>query len=171
MRAWWLSLFTLPLLVACGPYSSNFTVHGDVQAVSTGRPGEYYLIDGRRGLCFFHTTAYGRSALAQIDCYDVPEAREILGLDEAPAAAPDEPLADPETFDQAAWRTFHDAFIQYSCDRRADKSASLAEVLTRYELDEARYNQMLNLASHDSDYWGALSKEVAETCTAPSPSP
>jgi hypothetical protein len=165
-----LVLAAFAALSSCGPYSSQTDLGGDVMQVPTGRPGEYYLIDTLRGVCLFHTVHQGRGELAQVDCANLPEARQYLhgASDLDRAGAP-----DPDQLSDQAWLKFRETYVSYSCQRIRDPRAtpSLAEVLLQVGLDQADYEVMLDQASHDPDYWDDLSKETLSTCTAPAPQP
>jgi len=148
-------------LTACGAQMGAEEERGEVFSVPTGRPGELYIVDSSRGLCFFHTMVGWRGALTPIDCASLPEARPYLV----------EARADPAPADVAAygddeWRAFPEAWIEATCARLAGEPLDLPALLARYGLDAPRYHAMLGLASSDPAYWTDLNEEARRRCSA-----
>lgn len=190
-------LFTLVGLVAlagsyiwlngCGPLPGDepYSVRAprEIVTIYTQDPLYFYLVDTRRGLCFF---GYRRSPqLTRVDCWEIPEARELLGLyDEEPTDAaleeemppPEEgepealPEEDPGQPPTAEERTaFEAAYLEYFCAMR--KSASESDgppdkdaIIGSHGLTPERYLQVRGHLAADKEAWSALSQRAFEAC-------
>ena len=170
---------TLSLLSGCGawwrssPYEP-FTPkvqQSDLVFARTGDQQYYYVLDKKRGLCFFHARLYGERHLATIECDKIPEFRELLGQNQpeapvgtdAPAATevPVEPAMAAETV-EAVRR----AWIQDFCTRRQQggEGEPMEVLLARHGLDQATYDQVIGGLQADAAAWDALQKEADATC-------
>lgn len=73
----------------------------EVVTVYTDNPRYFYLVDTRRALCFFGDRRYPQ--LTNIPCEELPEARDLLGLDAAPLEGEGVPVeGDPLPVDGLA---------------------------------------------------------------------
>ncbi len=72
----------------------------DLIFVRTGDRAYYYIVDKQRGLCFFHSTLYGKKHLVELDCEKLPEYRDILrraGVKHPPKRVAISPPPKPKT--------------------------------------------------------------------------
>ena len=61
------------------PFTPSNT-NGDLVMVRTGDQQYYYIVDKKRGVCFFHAKMYGRTHLVNLPCEDIPEYGDIMGM-------------------------------------------------------------------------------------------
>ncbi len=165
------SLFVVAALfavVACGPWSSDQGQRGDAdtETIYTGRPGEFYILDYQRRLCFFYSVIYGRYDFAQVDCAQVPEARERMALDPRMSGGISDGADElpVDTYTDAQWEAFQLSYMDISCLREGGERPDLASTLVRNGLDETSYRAMLALASSDPAFWTQLSRGARARC-------
>lgn len=169
----WLVLTVLALTLSCGPWTSDQGSRGgtDTETIYTGRPGEFYIIDRTRRLCFFYSIVYGRYVFAQVDCRGLPEAARFIDVDPSMrgGVSDGEPGLPPDLYTDEQWQGFHAAYLQISCERSQRSGVQLSDVLAIHDLDEAAYRAMLARASVDRDYWTSLSRDAQSSCVAAKP--
>ena len=175
----------LQLLAGCGPLPSRVrdsTLPRQIVVVHTDSPRYFYLVDTRRSLCFFGDRRYPQ--LTPLDCYDLPEARDILGLDGPVAPAPEDEVpadpppvtgdatdaGEPPTEDEIT--RFSPAYVEVLCAHRGggeeETSAPDEEAIVgRHGFDLARYRQVREHLSRDAERWGQISRSAFEACLSP----
>ena len=183
-------LLLLPFsLVACGPlpgfgYSDDSTRYqrterqeSSLVKVQTGRRGSYYIVDRERHLCFFRS----KGAMAAVDCSQIPEAAELLGVHEegtqqheAPAESEPAPASDDQS-EQADTdlgerpsadekRRFTMAYISLYCAQDAGHDDALEQHVTQQGLTLDRYSQIEGWLASDAKGWRTLTSAARNAC-------
>jgi hypothetical protein len=164
----WLGMVAVLLIASCGPWTSDMGPAGgaDTETIYTGRPGEFYIVDRTRSLCFFYTIIYGRYDFVQINCAELPEAQRYLAVDPRMQGGVSDGADElpPDVYSDAQWAGFRAAFLSVSCLRSERGGVQLGDALAAQGLDEAAYRAMLARASVDAIYWRDLSHEAATRC-------
>jgi len=178
-------------VAGCGPFPGERdevdtgTANEEFVFIRTSHARYFYLVDTWRGLCYFGDRGFPQ--LTPIACSELPEARDILGPaaaadsdagDEAEAAAiPDdglpagdamaEDLGAPPT--EAESRAFAEAYVELACAARTDGGAGVdtaarQAILSRHNLEEARYLQVRTRLAQDRDLWLSISTAIQQRC-------
>ncbi len=150
----------------------------EVVMVRTDHPGYSYLIDTRRHLCFIADRYSGR--LTRLDCEDLPEAVDLLGLDtwydddspvSDPARTPEEPSEDPiAPPDYQEIEAFKRAYVAIFCAQKTASRDKDSAPPSETELVEAeglaldRYHEIRRVLSRDAEQWRALSERSVKSC-------
>ena len=159
--------------------------NSDLVFIRTGDRNYYYVIDKKRGVCFFHGRLYGRKHMAEMDCQKLPEYQRFAGK---PAPQPAEPKSDktprrdtgaeteappnpgskvqrpPVTLSNEDREAFRRVHVQHFCSRKRGAEEELTTLLSRHQLTRDQYDDAKAEFSADRDLWEALTAEAMAAC-------
>ena len=139
---------------------------GDLWFIETGDPESYYVVDGRRRLCFFRH----RDGLVLVPCEDVERPSGApSGRSDAATVPPEPPLHEGEgaapEFDEAV--AFARAYGEILCASRRGEPPKAREILQRHGFTPQRYTAVEARVRQEPGAWRTLQTQAAASCSQP----